>query len=171
MRPQTSRHVLIIMASALFFATLLVAAIAFKPMPLLIWNASDSVPVGVYFVRKRQPIIGEVAVIAPPDWVRIHAASRGYLPADVWLLKPVVATSGSVVCRFGFHIFINGNHVARAKIFDSKKRILPIWKGCRTLKVDEIFVLSKPKNSFDSRYFGPINREQVLGTAVPLFIP
>jgi conjugative transfer signal peptidase TraF len=171
MRPLSSRHVLITMAVAMFLASLLVAAIALKPRPVLIWNASESVPVGLYFVRKRQPAIGEVAVIAPPDWVRLYAASRGYLPADVWLLKPVVASSGSVVCRFGFHIFINGNHVARAKIFDSQKRILPDWRVCRTLKSTEIFVLAKPKNSFDSRYFGPINRSQVEGTAIPVFLP
>lgn len=171
MRPLTSRHVSTIMALALFFATLLVAAMAFKPLPLLIWNASDSVPIGLYLVRKRQPAIGEIAVIAPPDWVRLYASSRGYLPADVWLLKPVFATSSSVVCRFRTHVFVDGKAVARARKFDSQKRILPVWKGCRTLKSDEAFVLAKPKNSFDSRYFGPIKRDQVIGTALPLFIP
>jgi conjugative transfer signal peptidase TraF len=171
MRVRTSRHVLFVMALALFLATLLVVALSFKPLPLLIWNASDSVPVGLYFVRKRQPTIGEVAVIAPPDWVRLYAASRGYLPVDIWLLKPVIASSGSVVCRFGHHVFVNGTHIARAKFFDRQHRVLPIWKGCRTLTSDEIFVLAKPKNSFDSRYFGPINRDLVVGTAAPVLIP
>ena len=171
MRSLISRHVLTIMALALFSATLLVAAMAFKPLPLLIWNASDSVPVGLYLVRKRQPTIDEIAVIAPPDWVRLYALSRGYLPADVWLLKPVFAMSGSVICGVGTHVFVDGKLVARAKKFDKQQRILPVWKGCRTLKSEEIFVLAKSKNSFDSRYFGPINRDQVIGTALPLFIP
>lgn len=171
MRVLTSRRVLIVLAAALFFATLLVAAMALKPLPLLIWNASDSVPVGLYLVRKRQPTIGEIAVIAPPDWVRLYASSRGYLPADVWLLKPVFATSGSVICRIGRYVFVDGKPVARAKKVDKQQRILPVWKGCRTLKSEEIFVLAKPKNSFDSRYFGPINRDEVIGTAGPLFIP
>lgn len=171
MPPLNSRHMLTIMALALFAATVLVTAIALKPLPLLIWNASDSVPVGLYLVRKHQPQIGEIAVIAPPDWVRLYASSRGYLPVDVWLLKPVFATSSSVVCRFGTHVFVDGKPVARAKKFDSQRRILPVWNGCRTLKSDEIFVLAKLKNSFDSRYFGPINRDQVVSTAGPLFIP
>ena len=171
LRSLISRHVLTIMALALFFATLLVATMAFKPLPLLIWNASDSVPVGLYLVRKHQPAIGEIAVIAPPDWVRLYASSRGYLPVDVWLLKPVFAASGSVICRVGAHVFVDGKPVARAKRFDSQKRILPVWKGCRALKSEEVFVLAKPKNSFDSRYFGPINRDEVIGTAGPLFIP
>ena len=171
MRFLTSRHVLTIMALALLFATLLVATMAFKPLPLLIWNASDSVPVGLYLVRKRQPQIGEIAVIAPPDWVRLYALSRGYLPADVWLLKPVFAMSGSVICRVGPHVFVDGKPVARARKFDEQQRILPVWNGCRTLEPEEDFVLAKPKNSFDSRYFGPINRGQLKGTALPLFIP
>jgi conjugative transfer signal peptidase TraF len=171
MRLLTSHRDLIIMALALFAATFLVAAIAIRPRPLLIWNASNSVPIGLYWMRQHQPAIGEIAVIAPPDWVRLYASSRNYLPSDVWLLKPVAATSSSVVCRFGTHIFVNGKHPARAKSFDNQKRVLPVWKGCRTLKSDEIFVLAKPRNSFDSRYFGSINREHVAGTAVPLFIP
>jgi conjugative transfer signal peptidase TraF len=171
MRPMTSRPVLIIMALALSSAALLFAAIAFKPSPLFIWNASDSVPIGLYWVRKNQPEIGEIAVIAPPDWVRQFASSRGYLPSNVWLLKPVFASSNSVVCRFGSHVLIDGKHVARAKKLDKQQRILPVWKGCRTLKSEEIFVLATPKNSFDSRYFGPINRDQVKGTALSLFIP
>jgi conjugative transfer signal peptidase TraF len=170
MRPLTSRRVLIIMAITLFFATILAAAIAFKPLPLVIWNASDSVPVGFYFVSKRQPQVGEIAVIAPPDWVQLYASSRGYLQSNVWLLKPVFANSGSLVCRFGIHVFVDGKHVTRAKIYDSRKRILLVWKGCRTLKSDEIFVLAKPRNSFDSRYFGPINRAQVIGTAIAISV-
>jgi len=171
MRTLTSRRVLVILAVALLFATLLVAVIALKPLPLLLWNASDSVPVGLYGVRKREPELGDIAVISPPDWVRLYASSRGYLPDEVWLLKPVLATPDSIVCRFGPHVFVDGKYVVRAKISDSQKRLLPVWKGCRTLKSDEIFVLAKPKNSFDSRYFGPISRGEVAGTAVPLFIP
>ena len=171
MRVLTSRRVLIVMAAALFFATLLVAAMALKPPPLLIWNASDSVPVGLYLVRKRQPTLGEIAVIAPSDWFRLYASLRDYLPADVWLLKPVFATSGSLICRVGHHVFVDGKHVARAQKRDSQNRFLPVWKGCRTLKSEEILVLAKPKNSFDSRYFGPINRDQIVGTAGTLFIP
>ena len=171
MRAPTSQRVLVILAVALFFATLLVAVIALKPLPLLIWNASDSVPVGLYGVQNTEPEIGDIAVISPPDWVRLYASSRGYLPSDMWLLKPVLSASGSVVCRLGTYVFVDGKRVARARILDSRKRFLPVWRGCRALKSDDIFVLAKPKNSFDSRYFGPISRRQVAGTAVPLIIP
>jgi type IV secretory pathway protease TraF len=171
MRQNFSRRMLIVMAITLFFATLLVASIACKPLPLLIWNASDSVPIGWYVVSRRQPKYGEIAVVRPPDWVQLYASSRGYLPEKVWLLKPVVATSGAIVCRFGIFIFVDGKLVARAKKFDSQMRILPVWKGCRTLKSDEVFLLAKPKNSFDSRYFGPVNRDVIIGTAIRPRLP
>jgi conjugative transfer signal peptidase TraF len=149
-----------------------VALLAMKPLispvPLVIWNASESVPIGWYFVSKRQPNIGEIAVIRPAEWVQIYASSRGYLPKDVWLLKPTYAVNPSIVCRFGSHVFVNGKHVAKAKIIDKRHRLLPVWKGCRMLKLTQYFVLGHHRDSFDSRYFGPIDKNQVVGTAFPL---
>lgn len=171
MRALTSRRILVIMAVALFFATLLVAVTALKPRPIIIWNASNSVPVGFYLMHKRQPKIGEIAVISPPDWVRLYASSRGYLPSNAWLLKPVFALEGSIVCRFGRYVFVNGYLVARAKIYDRKIRLLPVWNRCRTLKAGEVFVFAKPSQSFDSRYFGSVNRSQIIGTAIRINFP
>ena len=169
MRWNSSLCVLILMAIVLLFCTLLVAAINFKPLPIVIWNASKSVPIGWYWIEKRQPRIGEIAVVRPSDWVRLFASSRGYLPDSVWLLKPVPASSGAVVCRLGFYIFVDGKLVARARKNDHQHRPLPLWKGCQTLKSDEVFLLAKPKNSFDSRYFGPVHRTLIIGTAKCLF--
>jgi type IV secretory pathway protease TraF len=110
----------------------------FDPVPLVIWNASNSVPIGWYFVAKRQPNLTEIAVIRLPEWVEIYASARGYLPLHTPLLK----------------------------YLDTKHRMLPVWKGCRRLKSNEIFVLGMHRDSFDSRYFGMISRTQVVGTAV-----
>jgi conjugative transfer signal peptidase TraF len=151
-------------------SALAVAAIAAKPcinpVPIVIWNASNSVPIGWYYVAKRQPKLGQIAVIRPPEWVKIYASARGYLPLQTPLLKPVRAVKDSTVCRFGRYVFIDGKLVAKAKYLDTKHRKLPVWKGCRKLKSDEIFVLGMHRDSFDSRYFGPVDRAQVLGTAV-----
>jgi type IV secretory pathway protease TraF len=162
----TAKHNKIILA----MATVGIAFIAIKPIinpvPLLIWNASESVPIGWYHVTKRQPVIDEIAVIKPAEWVEIYASARSYLPLQTPLLKPVRAIERSVVCRVGRYIFIDGKLAAKAKYLDTMHRMLPVWKGCRTLKFDEIFVLGLHRDSFDSRYFGPINRTQVLGIAV-----
>lgn len=136
-----------------------------NPSPILIWNASESVPVGWYFVAKRQPVIGEIAVIRPAEWVRTYASTRGYLPQKVLLLKPVLAASPSMICRFGPYVFVDGKHVSKAKIMEKDRRFLPVWKGCKTLKQTQYFVLGRRRDSFDSRYFGPIDGGQVIGTA------
>jgi type IV secretory pathway protease TraF len=156
----------IVLAVSVFAVAALAMKPLFDPVPLVIWNASNSVLIGWYYVSKRQPNLGEIAVIRPPEWVEIYAASRGYLPLQTPLMKPVRAIKSSIVCRFGRYVFIDGKLVAKAKYLDTMHRMLPVWKGCRTLKSDELFVLGVHRGSFDSRYFGPINRTQVLGTAV-----
>ncbi len=148
--------------------TFLAAKPIINPSPILIWNASKSVPVGWYFVAKRPPKIGEIAVIKPAEWVRIYASTHGYLPQDVLLLKPILASNPSIICRFGPYVFVDRKHVANATITDKKRRLLPVWKGCKALKPAQYFVLGRHRDSFDSRYFGPIDRDQVIGTAFPL---
>lgn len=154
-------------ATALALAFLAAKPIV-RPFPILIWNASESVAVGWYFVAKRQPAIGEIAVIRPADWVRNYASTRGYLPQKVLLLKPIFATSPSIICRFGPYVFVDGKHVAKATIMDRKHLLLPVWEGCKALKPSQYFVLDRHRDSFDSRYFGPIEQSQVIGTAFPL---
>jgi type IV secretory pathway protease TraF len=164
----TVKHHKITLAMIVAGVAFLVVKPSVSPVPLLIWNASESVPIGWYFIAKRQPKIGEIAVIKPTDWVQIYALSRGYLPKDVWLLKPIHAVHPSITCRFGSHVFINGKQVAKAKIADKMHRGLPVWTGCRLLKPTQYFVLGRRRDSFDSRYFGPVEQRQVVGTAFPL---
>ena len=156
---------------ALLFAIAAVLAIWLIARPYLIWNASKSVPIGWYFVEHRQPKLHEIAVVKLEDWPELYASSRGYLPTHVWLLKPVAALSPAVVCSFGRYVFIDGKLVARAKLFDRLQRVLPRWKGCHTLNSEEVFLIARPKNSFDSRYFGPVKLSQVIGVAHRLHFP
>jgi type IV secretory pathway protease TraF len=154
------------------FAILGLAFLAVKPfinpVPLLIWNASASVPSGWYFVAKHQPMIGEIAVIEPQVRIQLYASERGYLPLNVWLLKPIFAVQPSTICRFGSYVFVDGNYVTKAKIMDRKHRPLPVWTSCKILNSTQYFVLGRHRDSFDSRYFGPIEQRQVVGTAFPL---
>lgn len=159
------------MSSPLLVAIALVTVTWLSPNPVLIWNASKSVPLGWYFVERRRPTLHEIAAVKLEDWPALYADARGYLPEKVWLLKPVAAQFPGLVCRFGRYVFINGKLVARARILDSRKRILPRWKGCLVLKSDEVFLLARPPDSFDSRYFGPVKLSQVAGVAHRLHLP
>jgi type IV secretory pathway protease TraF len=162
------KHQKIMLAMAAVGIAFLAVKPLINPVPLVIWNASKSVPIGWYFIAKRRPMIGEIAAIKPVDWVQIYASTRGYLPQNVWLLKPIFAANPSIICRFGPHVFVDGKHVANARIVDKLHRRLPVWKGCKALTSTQYFVLGRRRDSFDSRYFGPIEQSQVVGTAFPL---
>jgi type IV secretory pathway protease TraF len=45
---------------------------------------------------------------------------------------------------------------------------MPEYLGCGVLRPEEVFVATHHDNSFDSRYFGPIQLPSVRGTLLPL---
>lgn len=149
-------------------AMLVISTVA-KPAPVLVWNASPSVPVGLYVVERHRPSRGEIAALKLRGKASSMADARQYLPAKAVLLKPVVAIDGDTVCRYGAHVFVNGRLRAKALSRDNKMRPMPTWKGCRTLHSGQVFVLSWRKDAFDGRYFGPVDSGDVLGTAAPIF--
>jgi conjugative transfer signal peptidase TraF len=140
------------------------------PLPKLLWNASASIPIGLYQIENRLPKRGEIAVLKLPEWAALIASERHYLPCEAWLLKPVAASNGDFVCRFGAHVFVNGKRVAKALPADKKHRPMPSWRGCKTLNAEQMFVLSRHRDSFDSRYFGPVDRALIAGTVKPIVI-
>jgi len=139
--------------------------------PRLIWNASASAPIGLYEVLSEPAITrGELVLIRPPQWVRTFAASRGYLPNTVPMVKRIAAENGDTVCRNKDAITINGRLVAHALMEDGVGRALLVWSGCRRLGADEIFLLMDgARASFDSRYFGPVPTTAIVGKLVPLW--
>ena len=96
---------------------------------------------------------------------------RGYLPRSALVLKPVAAIAGDRVCRSSNRILINGKLRAVAADRDRAGRPLSVWRGCRTLRPGDVFVLSPKPDSFDSRYFGVLTRGRTVGRAVLLWKP
>ena len=139
--------------------------------PILVWNASASVPIGFYAVRPLDtPNVGDLVVLEPPspigDWLLEH----GYLGGDVPLIKHVAALPGQRVCRIGVTVSIDGETVATAKERDRFDRPLPVWQGCHLLTGDQIFFLNPDTEaSLDGRYFGPLPRDTIMGRAVPIW--
>lgn len=153
-------------------ATMLAAIAAAWPRaatPLLVWNASASLPTGFYVVTARKPRRGELAVAHLPQRVKQLAHERGYLPARALLMKQVAAAAGDIVCRHGHVIEINGKPVANALSRDSGGRPLPQWAGCRQLDDQHVFLLGRASNSFDGRYYGALNVHEIIGTAAPVW--
>ncbi len=139
--------------------------IAAPPIPRLLYNTSESAPVGWYAVAPNSRIERDVmvAAFAPAD-ARKLAHNRGYLPYNIPLIKTVWAVAGEEVCSEDGVV----HAVNRPDIFtyelDSLGREMPSWQGCIILENNEAFLVSTDvQTSFDSRYFGAVPVENVLG--------
>ena len=139
------------------------------PVPRLVWNASASLPIGLYRILPGGPRRGDLVLVRPPENAAILADHRGYLPAGVPLVKRIAAVGGDRVCAVGGVVFINGQIVAHQLSADRAGRPLPRGSGCKVLGGDEIFVLADAADSFDSRYFGPVPTTTIIGRLVALW--
>jgi conjugative transfer signal peptidase TraF len=142
------------------------------PAPKWIWNASASVPIGLYAVHPTGALhLGELLVVAPPEPLAAFLAGRGYLPKRVPLLKHVLALPGHQVCRTARAIAVDGVAVGEAQDRDLKGRALPVWKGCRVIAAGEVFLMNRRSvDSLDGRYFGALPDTAIIGRADPVWM-
>jgi conjugative transfer signal peptidase TraF len=114
-------------------------------------------PLGVYWLRPGLPIAkGEIVHLAIPSSHRGFVSSRGYLPADVHLLKRVVALAGDHVCLVTDGYVVNGVVISTIASVDSVGRPLTPWRFCGVVPPGLAFVATPASTSLDSRYFGPV---------------
>lgn len=135
---------------------------------LLVWNVTPSTPIGLYVVTQAMPKRGDLVVTRLPPGMEALAVTRAMLSANTPVLKPIAALADDLVCRFGSTVTINGRFAAIAREFDRHGRRLPVWGGCRRLSASQIFILAGHPDSFDSRYYGPVDAHNVRGVAHPL---
>jgi len=139
--------------------------------PHYIWNASNSVPIGLYRIQATTHLaVTELVAVQPPDLLAEFLDLNGYLPIGVPMLKRVLALPGQTVCRNGLKIAVDGVDVGEARERDGRNRPLPVWHGCRVIADGDVFVMNwQSADSLDSRYFGPLPTSAVIGRAVPVW--
>lgn len=150
----------------------LIAVTTVASMPIrLVWNASESVPLGLYAVHTIEEIRRADLVLArPPKPIAEFLADGGYVPLGVPLLKHVAALAGQKVCRAGLDVTVDGEPLAKAREYDRMGRSLPHWDGCRTLTSSEVFLVNWDEPaSLDGRYFGPLPISSIVGRATPVW--
>lgn len=145
------------------------APLVFAPAPLLVWNVTASAPLGLWRRTTGGAQRGAWMLVRLPDGVADFASRRRYLPSNVPMVKRIAALSGDTVCRFGGTVSVNGAVAATALAQDAKGRALPTWHGCRQLGPDEVFLLTVPPASFDSRYFGALRSANLMERITPLW--
>jgi conjugative transfer signal peptidase TraF len=165
MRGRTVTILLMVGAVAVVVSTLGPAT------PSYIWNASESVPVGLY---RLQPVdrlsVTELVAVRPPEPLATFLDLNGYLPVGVPMLKRVLALPGQTVCRKGLTISVDAVDMGDALSRDRRGRPLPSWQGCRVVGPGELFLMNwQSADSLDSRYFGFLPESSVMGKALPVW--
>lgn len=140
--------------------------------PRIIWNASASVPLGLYIAAAADDIaLGDLVLVRPPETLAAFLAERGYVARGVPLLKHVAALPPQVVCAEGTAIMVDGETVAHRRMADRLGRPLPTWHGCHRLESGEVFLLNADEpDSLDGRYFGPLLRTSIVARLRPVWI-
>lgn len=146
------------------------------PSAHIVYNPSNSVPVGWYRIESVGSLqkllrVGSIVLARLPADAGALAAQRGYLPSRIPLLKRIGAIAPQHVCIVNSVVRIDGVSVATMLHADGLGRPLSSWQQCRPLVEGELFLLSNTNPaSFDSRYFGPIAASAVIGMAQPIYL-
>jgi conjugative transfer signal peptidase TraF len=152
-------------------AAVLALAVGARRIPLYMWNASASIPLGLYGLHPFNiRYVGELVAVVPPEPLATFLADGSYLPRGVPMLKHVLALPGQTVCRNGLTILVNDIATGRARVRDSRGRLLPAWQGCRVIGAGELFLMNwQSADSLDGRYFGLTPSSAVIARAHPLW--
>ena len=149
---------------------LIAAALSDRP-PCILWNASASLPIGLYALAPPGPLaLGDLVAVALPPEQAEWVAERGYLGRSALLLKRIAALPGTEVCRIGNAVLIDGTAVSTALATDSHGRPMPVWQGCTVLDAHQLFLLlAETPESLDGRYFGPTDAASIVARARPIW--
>jgi conjugative transfer signal peptidase TraF len=143
-------------------------------------NRSNSLPGYVYRITslgEDEPLkIGDIVLI---DLSKIsnpvidRGMERGYV-SGAWnqpMLKRIGAIPGDTVDLKDGYLFVNGEAAVKITVAsrDSFGGELSSWGTPLTLQPNRYWLTSEPERGFDSRYFGPIDRNAFTHKARPVF--
>ncbi|MDH0913110.1 MULTISPECIES: conjugative transfer signal peptidase TraF [Rhizobium/Agrobacterium group] len=137
-------------------------------------NLTPSEPLGLWRIVEldRSILVGDLVFICPPDTDAMgEARARGYLrfglcPGRVApLIKTVVGTSGQAV-EIADDVRVDGRPLPHSRVarVDGQGREMVRYGG-GVVPPDAVFLHSEFPASFDSRYFGPLPMDGILGLA------
>ena len=142
-------------------------------------NTSSSIPVGLYWLTERPIAKGEYVLLCPPPGnVFDEAKQRGYFgagfcPGDyAYLMKKILAAKKDTVVLADDGVHVNGELLpfSTPLLADKQGRPLPVLRGEYRLGDSNLLLMTDVSPiSFDSRYYGLINRSQIKGVIRPVF--
>jgi len=144
------------------------------------FNWTLSAPVGVYRELPGPSRRGDLALLCLPSNIERLGRARSYLSSGSCgsgsspVLKQVVALPGDEVEVRQDFFAVNGRMLDRSELRDVDSLGRPLAHvplGYRKVPDGEAWVLGiHRERSWDSRYFGPIPIESIVGRVEPLFV-
>jgi conjugative transfer signal peptidase TraF len=152
-------------------AAMLLSTIVAQPPTHYIWNASESVPIGLYLMQPTGRLfVTELVAVLPSEPTATFLEAGRFLPRGIPMLKRVLALPGQTVCRKELIISVDKSSVGEARAQDSRGRPLPVWQGCHVVADGEVFLMNwQSADSLDGRYFGVLPTSAIIGRAEPLW--
>lgn len=164
---QKRRLLILLLAGAAAGAALIAFALP-AASDRLLYNHTPSVPVGFY-IRTHAPIDrGTFVTVRAADVAPAAARARDFEGPRDRFIKRVAAVAGDRVCAEGDALTINDGFAIPRRVHDSAGAPLRAWDGCRALLEHEVLLLGDAEQSFDGRYWGPIDRNLIEGVWRPL---
>jgi conjugative transfer signal peptidase TraF len=132
---------------------------------------SDSLPQGLY-IKKSVPetiSLGQLVLIEIPSDIKAMMINRQWIPSHVkyYLMKPVAAIAGDHIKVDSQGVFVNKKFKGTIQKRDQQGHKLPKFHYNGLLKENLYFVMASARNSFDSRYFGPVHKQSIINIVEP----
>jgi len=151
-------------------------------------NLTESMPIGLYLLHRTTMIhVGDIVIACPPLAAQRVGMANGYLTRAYGITPGSRCVAGSapvlkyVIALAGDELVINQSGLAlngqlfdtrlRARIDSHGRRLAALIHGRYRLGKYDIWLYSPAPRGWDSRYFGPIKRSDVLGIAKPIWTP
>ena len=142
----------------------------------MIINLTPSMPLGIYFEKKKNIIEqGDIVAACLPSKLREEALQRGYVLKGLYcqgttpLIKIVVACPGDRVSIFNNRIVVNGiTHPIKKFLLDYQGRSLTLYPNGDYRSTGFWLIGKTSERSWDSRYFGELKPKQILCVLQPL---
>ena len=141
-------------------------------------DVNDRIFVNKLLYRFREPAHGDIIVFRAPKEADVAAQMSGAKPVENVLIKRLIGTPGDTIEIKGGQVWRNGKALVEPYVKEKMSVDQPAGARFGTLgqplklKADELFVMGDNRNhSNDSRFWGPLKRDRVIGKASLIFWP
>lgn len=132
-------------------------------------NIDHSIPKGLYWEVNNSPKKDDYVLCEIKNISRI-GTQRNYSKNLGTIGKRIIGVPGDTVKISSNGVTIDGKFIDNSKplLHDSEGREMPVMDSTFVLKNNHYFLFGNHPESFDSRYFGAVNKEKIVSAIIPI---